>query len=85
MSSCAAVVSAGRTTSTSLTSRCEDDHLPDNAPTTAEEAEAAPDPPNGTESDSSRGGTLILCKDPPPPPIGGMGMNCKMIGEYTGP
>jgi hypothetical protein len=63
---------------------CKDDHLPDNAPTTAEEAEAMPDPPDSTECDASRGGTLNLCKDPPPTGRG-MSTNCVMIGELTGP
>jgi hypothetical protein len=56
---------------------CKDDHLPDNAPTTPEEAEAMPDPPEGTECDASRGGTVTLCK--------GRHTNCVVVGEYTGP
>jgi hypothetical protein len=56
---------------------CKDDHLPDNAPTTAEEAEAMPDPPEDTECDASRGGTLTLCRD--------RHTDCVMIGELTGP
>jgi hypothetical protein len=64
---------------------CTDDHLPDkNVPTTAEEAEAMPEPPEGTECDATRGGTLTFC-DPPPPPHHGRGTNCRTIGELTGP
>lgn len=64
---------------------CKDDHLPDNAPTTAEEAEAQAALDSELDTcDASRGGTLSLCKDPPPPGRG-MGTNCVMIGELTGP
>jgi hypothetical protein len=58
---------------------CEDSHLPDpTVATTPEEAEAMPEPPPGTECDGSRGGTLALCP-------GGLGPDCVMVGEYTGP
>jgi hypothetical protein len=56
---------------------CTDDHLPDDAPTTPEEAEAMPDPPDGTECDASRGGTITLCR--------GRHVDCVTVGEYTGP
>lgn len=57
---------------------CKDDHLPDtNVATTPEEAEAMPDPPEGTECDASRGATLTLCRQ--------QHANCVVLGEYTGP
>jgi hypothetical protein len=58
---------------------CTDSHLPDNnVATTPEEAEAMPEPPEGSECDASRGGTVTLCPGP-------RGPGCVMIGEYTGP
>jgi hypothetical protein len=57
---------------------CKDDHLPDpNVATTPEEAEAMPEPPEGTECDGSRGATLTVCR--------GRHTNCVVVGEYTGP
>lgn len=59
---------------------CEDDHLPDNAPTTAEGAETearVADADTADACDASRGGTLRLCR--------GRHMNCVVVGEYTGP
>jgi hypothetical protein len=58
---------------------CTDSHLPDkNVPTTPAEAEAMPEPPEGSECVASRGGTVTLCS-------GTRGPGCVMIGEYTGP
>ena len=57
---------------------CKDSHLPDpNVATTPEEAEAMPEPPEGTECDASRGATLKVCRQPH--------ANCVVVGEYTGP
>jgi hypothetical protein len=60
---------------------CKDSHLPDpNTRTTAEEAEAeaAVADADTDACDASRGGTLALCP-------GGLGPDCVMVGEYTGP
>jgi len=59
---------------------CTDDHLPDNKPTTPEEAEAQAatiDESEPAQYDASRGGTVTLCR--------GRHIDCVAIGEYTGP